>query len=186
MLNNSMRALLPAIMLMTVCSCQVFGYERKSANLKWLTYTDPRFDFALEYPANWTIRPRTDKPGRMGEVLMFRSPPTDSGQVYSIQIGHYLEQIRATESLSDWTDEYNRRASGFPPDQIQTSIRENRRVDNLEALFIRGTSPLTEYQYTNICRGETVWFFWSNIGDSADEMYVEIYDHMLNSLKFRQ
>lgn len=30
------------------------------AETEWLTYTDPRFDFTVEYPADWQIIPRDD------------------------------------------------------------------------------------------------------------------------------
>jgi hypothetical protein len=41
-----------------------------------------------------------------------------------------------------------------------------------------------EFQYTNIRRGETVWFVWTNMGGSANEEYLQIYNHMLRSLRF--
>lgn len=151
---------------------------------KWLVYSDPRFGFTLEYPANWTVEPRTDEPHRAGEVLIFRSPPVNDDQTYSIAIGQYPNPIGATESLSVWIDEYNQRGSAFSPDQIKTFVRQNVQVDNSEALFIHGASPLTEYRYTIIRRGTTVWFIWSNIGDSAGELFVEIYDHVLGSFRF--
>ena len=183
MFKISIIVLLPIIVLLAVFPVQVFGQEPEITDIEWLTYTDPRFDFTIEYPANWTIKPRTDALGALSEVLTFRSPLSDNGQVYSIAIGQYLYKIWATDSLSEWTDWYNQMAGDFP-DHLKTSIRKNVQIDNSEALFIRGVSPLTEFQYTNIRRGETVWFIWSNIGDSADEVYAEIYDHMLNSLKF--
>lgn len=39
--------------------------------IEWKQYTDERFDFTLDIPANWNIDYRIDKPGTMGETLSF-------------------------------------------------------------------------------------------------------------------
>jgi hypothetical protein len=40
---------------------------------------------------------------------------------------------------------------------------------------------MTEYQFTNFAHGETVWFVWTNIGDSTNIAYLAIYEQMVNS-----
>jgi len=147
-------------------------------SLEWKIYSDPKFGFTLEYPATWIIIPREDKPGTFGEVLAF------SYATSSIVISQYNKSISATDSLSEWTDKYNAEASMSSPDQIKTIVRQSSVVNGSEALFIRGASPEGEYQYTNIRRGEAVWFFWANFGEKADEINLKIYEHMLNSFKF--
>jgi len=154
----------------------------RSGEILWLTYNDPRFDFSLEYPADWTVQARTDRLGAVGEVLTFISPASSEGtSSYSIAIGQYLYEIKPNEMLSNWTDSY---PSEFSPSEIRTSMRRNLVVGGSAATFIRGASPITEYQYTNIRRGKTVWFVWANFGDSADSLSTDIYNHMVSSLKF--
>ncbi len=155
------------------------------SDISWVSYHDPKFGFTLEYPANWTIKPRHDKPETSGETLNF-AYISDTGKSYSIDISQHTKPISTTDSLSEWTDTQRAESSMYSPDQIQTVIRQNTLVDGLEAFFIRGASPQTEYQFTNIRRGETVWFIWANFGETADEIYLEIYEHMLNSIHFSQ
>ena len=149
--------------------------------IRWLTYNDPRFDFTIEYPSNWTVQPRTDNPDATGEVLVFAGPEREKGRSPYIAIGHYLYAVKSRDSLADWTARYPLQ---FPASEIQISETREFLVDGAEAVYIRGRSPLTEYQYTNIRQGRVVWFAWANFGDSADTQDFEIYNHMAASLKF--
>jgi len=149
---------------------------------QWLVYSDPRFDFSLEYPADWTVQPRTDDPTTISEVLVFASPELNSsGAPYSISIGQYLYEINTKDTLSNWTEQY---PSEFTAAEIETSIKRIKTVSQSVALYIRGRNPVSEYQFTNIRRGSVVWFVYANYGDSADSSYNEIYDHVVNSFKF--
>lgn len=183
MMNHSIIGLLLTLISLALFPGYAFGQEAQETQLHWQTYLDPRFDFTIAYPANWTIEPRTDTPGTVGEVLTFRSPPLNQDQTYSIVIGQYSDPIQENEPLSVWTDRYNQRA-GEVPDQSHLSLKKTIQVDNSDALLIRGLSALTEFQYTNIRRGETVWFVWANMGDATETKYLEIYEIMLHSLKF--
>jgi hypothetical protein len=151
---------------------------------EWLTYTDPRYHFRLEYPADWQVTPRLDGPNAVGGVLSFQSKPAGDGTAYKIEIGQHLTLIEASETLLAWTDAYRQQETEFAPADIKTSIKELTEVDGLEAVFIRQRTPLGESQFTNIRQGERVWFVWSTIGDSAEERYKDIYDHMVQSLRF--
>ncbi len=183
MFKPFIRVLLLTVILIIIYPDYALGQEQDVTNLQWLTYADSRFDFTIQYPMNWTVQPRSDEPGTMGEVLTFHSPSLPNGQMYDIVVGQYLYSIRASESLSEWTDRYNQKAGDVFDSLTSSSLRKNIQVDNSEALFIRGAS-LTEFQSTNIRRGETVWFIWTNIRNSTDVMQLQIYEHMLASLKF--
>lgn len=150
----------------------------------WLTYTDTAAKFTIVYPSTWTVTPRTDAPGLTGGVVSFQSSPTGLEPTYKIEIGQYQKPITNTADLAEWTFAYNQETSEFPAEQLKISVLEARTVDSLEAIFIRWSTPLGDSQYTNIRRGETVWFVWSNIGNLTDEETKTIYDQMVSSLNF--
>jgi hypothetical protein len=100
MYKRSIKVLLLVIVLLTVLPIPTFGQESQETNLEWQTYSDPRFDFTIEYPATWIVEPRTDAPGTIGETLAFHSPPLYKDRTYSIAVGQYLDPIREKESLS--------------------------------------------------------------------------------------
>lgn len=74
-------------------------------------------------------------------------------------------------------------ACGFESSDI--SIRSTELVksrDGEYVLYLEGRSPLTEFRYTNIPRGRTVWFIWANSWDA----YPEVYEYMVSSFKFNE
>jgi murein DD-endopeptidase MepM/ murein hydrolase activator NlpD len=158
------------------------GADSKFDQIRWASYTDPRYDFTLQYPADWTVQPRSDNPDAIGEVLTLVGPVSDKESApYSIAIGQYLYEIKPGEILSNWTTQY---PSVFHSTEIKTTGKHDLTLGESEATYVRGSSPLTEYQYTNIRRGTTVWFIWANFGSSANGLYNDIYNHMVESLKF--
>ena len=150
---------------------------------QWKTYTDARFDFTIQYSADWVVQPRTDRPDVISEALIFSNgTPNETGtQYHQIVIGQYLYEIEPEAGLTEWTDRY---PTQFSADKIKTSAKKNLKVSASDAFYVRGTSPLTEYQYTNIRQGNVVWFVWANFGDSATLQEARIYSHMVTSLKF--
>ncbi len=153
--------------------------------VQWLTYTDSRYGYSLEYPANWTVIPRDDREGTYGGVLTFipQLPATDSATAVQIVIGVYTLERNKDQSLPEWTDLYQHLSNGPMSSEIKIEKTESIRLttaDNEEALTIAGVSPLTRFQFTNIPRGRTVWFIWTN----GDATVADIYAHMLASFKF--
>jgi len=150
---------------------------------QWETYTDPRFDFTIQYPADWIVQPRTDALDLVSEVLVFSSEtPTETETLHhQIVIGQYLYEITPEVDLAEWTESY---PTQFSSDNIKTSVKKNLKISASDATYVRGTSPLTEYQYTNIRQGRVVWFVWADFGDSATLQDARTYSHMVTSLKF--
>lgn len=151
----------------------------------WLTYTDLRYGFSLEYPSDWTIVPRDDQPGAYGGVLTFvpQSIKTGTEAFPQIVVGLYTLERDPKQSLLEWRNLYQQLSGEFAPAEIkieQTESIQLSTADNQEGLTVIGASPLTRFQVTNIPRGRTVWFLWTN-GDAA---VAEIYAHMLASFKF--
>ena len=146
--------------------------------MPWQTYTDTRFDFTMQ-----VVQPRTDRPDVLSEVLTFFEALTNETgtQYHQIVVGQYLYEIESDASLVEWTDRY---PTQFSPDKIKTSVKKNFKVSAADAIYVRGASPLTEYQYTSIRQGNVVWFVWANFGDSAPLQTARIYNHMVASLKF--
>jgi murein DD-endopeptidase MepM/ murein hydrolase activator NlpD len=153
---------------------------------EWATYTDPRFDFSVSYPADWIIIPREDSYG-VGGTLTFVSSnhlleESDSHIAPpKIEIGMYLVARDKTLSLKEWTDRYNELSE--IPDFNEIKIRKSSRitVDRTDSLHEEGFSSLTEFQYVNISRGDIVWFIWSN---NSSKEFEAIFSQMLDSFKF--
>jgi hypothetical protein len=47
------------------------GYLELGRPNRWSTYTDFRFRFSIDYPADWQITPRDDGADRYGGVVIF-------------------------------------------------------------------------------------------------------------------
>lgn len=147
----------------------------------WLTYTDPRYGFSIDYPADWKVIPRDDREGSYGGVVTFSFERNDT---YPIQVvvGLYTIEREPDHSLIDWTAIYQRISSSFDPSEVE--IKETRilTVSGRSALAVRGVSPLTSFQFTNIPHGRTVWFIWTNADESLTTL-TTIYSQMVDSFR---
>jgi len=167
---------------------------------RWLTYTDPRFDFSIQYPADWYVIPRDDSdPTAMSGVVTFTSvdPATIDIEAHHrhechqdvhevgeprFVVGHYLAEFQPDMPLSAWTDAYEAVSNG--PKGYEIHERVSRVIDNKAALSIKGESPLLEYQFTNVPNGKVVWFIWTNMGDSSASAEAKsIYERAVTSFK---
>lgn len=163
---------------------------------EWVVYQDTRFGFSLEYPANWYIMPRDDSdPEGTSGVLMFTPINPDvslSDDEYHdphdadpyIAVGLYLAELEQGQSLAEWTGLYQEASKSFDDGEIQNSPLETLRISRADAVQQKGVSPITEYQFTNISHGNTVWFIWTNISDSENNPYSSAYNRMVNSFRF--
>jgi len=145
--------------------------------IRWLTYTDSRYGFSIEYPANWHVTPRDDR--GVGGTVSFNSP----NDPLKVEVGLYLAERTTATSLKEWTDQYDaaaNAAAAFEPTEIQIKLERFVRVDGQTALRREGVSPLTEFKYTNVPWGKTVWFIWTN----SDDARAATYDHMVASFRF--
>ena len=171
---------------------EVFQAGIAGESSRWLTYTDPQYGFSIEYPADWAVIPRDDTLG-VGATLAFsnvdpQTMPTTTGYCASspspapikVEIGMYLVELPAGESLDTWTTRYNEVSSVFEPTEINIKSVRNVWVGGQDALREEGLSPLTEFKYVNVPWGRTVWFIWTN----SDDAHVAIYDRMVASFKF--
>ena len=151
---------------------------------RWLTYTDPRFDFSIQYPADWYVIPRDDSdPTAMSGVVTFASvdPATIKAGEPEFVVGHYLAEFQPDMSLSAWTDAYEAVSNG--PKGYEIHERVSRIIGDKAALSVKGESGLLEYQFTNVPNGKVVWFIWTNIGDSAGAEAKAIYERAVTSFK---
>jgi murein DD-endopeptidase MepM/ murein hydrolase activator NlpD len=157
-----------------------------SASTEWITYTDPRFDYSLEYPTTWYLVPRDDRPGYVGGTLTFSAPKLDGAatcgeSAYArIEIGLYLVEYEPTQALADWSEKYDKINTGFSPDEIQVKGAYSTRVGDLEVYRKEAVSPLTHYTYVNVPHGKTMWFIWTN----ATGEQAAVFEHVVNSFKF--
>jgi murein DD-endopeptidase MepM/ murein hydrolase activator NlpD len=151
----------------------------------WRTYTDARYGYSLEYPADWTIIPRDDRESTYGGVLAFipQSPSADLVSTPQIVVGLYTVERNADQSLTQWATQYQQMSSGFAPSEIKIDKAELvplSSADGQEGLVVIGSSPLTRFRFTNIPRGRAVWFVWTNAMDE----YGPVYERMVNSFQF--
>ncbi|MCC6606601.1 MAG: M23 family metallopeptidase [Anaerolineae bacterium] len=172
------------------------GSNETSASQEWITYTDPRFDFSVEYPATWHLIPRDDSnPAAVSGVLTFTlndliDEEASGGHLHeqvinpNITIGLYLAELAPGQSLGDWTALYEETTNALDEYLIQRQPRRVLEVNGTEVIREIGVSPMTEYQFTNLAHGKTVWFIWTNIGDSANATHSAIYEQMVNSFQF--
>jgi hypothetical protein len=157
----------------------------------WVSYTDPRFDYSLKYPADWILTPRDDSdPTAFSTVLSFTPALSGDDTLKShrrspahIFIGLYLAEIEPAQSLSEWTDAYEEASKSF--DAGLVSRKQNyQSINGVEVIRASGTSPLTDYQFVNLVHGRTVWFIWTNIGDSEDSPASDVFESLVNSFHF--
>ncbi len=158
-----------------------------SDETNWVDYTDPRFDFSVQYPGDWDLVLRDDDYS-MGSHLTFidseqetTDDPHDSKP--KVVIGMYLvswsERLKLPDrTLKGWTDRYNELSQGSVISRVDSS--QNTEVDNLDALSEEGEG-ISSFKYTNIPKGDIVWFIWSNAEDEKD---AAIYEQMVASFKF--
>ena len=146
--------------------------------IRWLTFNDSQYGFSVEYPANWKVTPRDDKEGSYGGGVAFSFA---SGDIHPIQIivGLYTVEREPDHDLADWTAMYQRLSSPFDPSEIKIEETHTLAVSGRSALTVRGASPMTPFQFTNIPHGRTVWFIWTN----ADGSLTTIYSHMVDSFR---
>jgi len=152
---------------------------------KWLTYVDPRFDFMIEYPANWHVYPRDDSRG-IGAVLTFSEvDPQARDQVtkkapLKVEIGMYLTEIEGDQSLRDWSERYTKTIWGPDLEQVRIKTATERAVDGRNVWVEEGVLPDWEYKLARVVHGKTVWF----ISAFCDDTHAALFDHMVRSLRF--
>ncbi|MBN2389457.1 MAG: M23 family metallopeptidase [Anaerolineae bacterium] len=162
----------------------------ESREIRWLVYTDPQYDFSVEYPATWQVSPRNVQPGYVGGSVSFSQ--TQPGRVsecgkpiyVKVEIGLYLEEREPSRSIVDWSEAYNTAGDIFAPGEVQIQDARQVKLSGLadrEAFREAGVSPLTEFTYVNVPHGKTVWFIWMNSTDKEDMVF---FDHIFDSLRF--
>lgn len=184
--------LLPLVLLI-VGSTSASNTQISSSNsvakyeTEWLEYTDPQFDFSVQYPKNWKLLPRNDLGGLGGNLAFINDKYTTTNDPHDsmpkVVIGMYLIPWSERLSLSDktlkgWTDTYNELSQGLIVGQIDVS--QNTKVDNRDALFEEGKG-IVNFRYFNIPKGDIVWFIWSN---SKNEEDINTFEIMVNSFRF--
>lgn len=143
------------------------------SDVEWATYTDPRFDFTIDYPANWIINPRNDSQNVIAtlsfseEIAGGEDHADPHGSPVEVVIGLYLvawpdQESVTNSSLKEWTDIYNELSTA--PEAKERTPRESRyfQVDRHQAIYEEGKGAFSKIRYVNIPRGNIVWFIWSN------------------------
>ncbi len=157
---------------------------------EWKVYTDPRFDFTVEYPPSWSIHLRDDTPNYVGATLIFSEMVShsslDCGKPFyaKIEIGLYLAEYDETSlTVSGWSEKYDKTAQNeiYLPGEVQNLSARELTIGDNEAYYKQGSSPLTSFSYINIPYEKTMWFIWTN---SVNSEYVTILEHVASTLKF--
>lgn len=148
-----------------------------SSAIRWITFHDPKLQITFEYPETWLLTPATAPP-EWGSRTIIASPSEANGKTYSIYFGLYVnETIDPGENLLDWTTERDLTGGIIDPKDI--SSRESLRISGLEAVYTVMSFP--EIRYTDIRRDNEILYVWADIGLSADDLYQDIYTHILTS-----
>lgn len=152
---------------------------------EWFHYIDPRFDFSIEYPADWVLRPREDRPEALGERLVLSKPSIENSdtsiQAINIEIGLYLVERNPSQDIAQWSTVYDEHHDEFAPGKVFILDTDTRSRTDREVFYKEAVSPLTPYTYINVPHGRVVWFIWMNSTDDQDN---EILGEIANSISF--
>ncbi len=197
MSKTQMIVLLSTVLLLGFLPQQNLGQTSNETQVGWMTYSDSRFDFSIQYPADWYILSRDDSnPSATSSVVTFTSidpsakdakEDQDIHEINGVQfvVGHYLAEFKSDHNISDWTDAYETVSNSASPEEVYRHYEKtDKSVDSENALSVKGESVLLEFQVTNVPHGEIVWFIWSNIGDSAKDEQKTLYDQVVASFSF--
>jgi murein DD-endopeptidase MepM/ murein hydrolase activator NlpD len=169
-----------AVVLAIFGGVAAFPQIASAGKIDWLTYTDSRYGFSIDYPATWVVIPRDDQEGTSGGVLTLAPQSTiDTGTGVRVVIGLYTVERDPTQSLAKWTDLYERSSSIFDSSEVKINRAEAVRSpagDNRKGFIVQGVSPESEFRFTNIPHGRTVWFIWMNSQDAFFLTYKEMAD----------
>lgn len=123
---------------------------------EWTTYTDPRFDITLAYPANWELRPPTDRPDAIGSRIVLSESPlflSETQVPRKIEIGLHLVEYSPSQSLANWSQLYDT-YNGVLDSSRLLLLNDRETVHNNRTVFSReAISPLTPYTYFHIPHG---------------------------------
>ncbi|MCP5098196.1 MAG: M23 family metallopeptidase [Chloroflexi bacterium] len=174
--------------LLVVSSMTAFVSETpitRNTEGEWITYTDPRFDFTIEYPASWTLQPRKDNPDAIGERIIIAKPlisnDETSSQKIHIEIGLYIAERGVSQDLADWSNIYDENHDEFDSGKILVLNADKRSQADKNIFYKEAISPLTPYTYINIPHGQVVWSIWMNSINEQDQAVIE---HIANSMRF--
>lgn len=154
--------------------------------VQWLTYVDPRFDFEISYPSNWSVVPREDSYGAGGTVAFIDNTqevlnPDPHDVPLKVEIGSYLVEPNGNMTLQEWSRRYNDRSEIPLINEIDIHSSSSTYINGNEAVYEEGASALTDFRYVNIERGSIVWFIWTN---SNSEDTREVFNQIIGSFKF--
>ncbi|MCP5095450.1 MAG: M23 family metallopeptidase [Chloroflexi bacterium] len=175
------------ILILTVSSVTAFDDSRPSTIAKqterWTTYIDPRFDFSIDYPADWTVIPRNDNdPNALGTILTFIPAHTEPTTTpVNIVIGLHLSELESGQSLYEWNELYKNASRVFEEESLVRENPQTLKIAGHDAIYEKGISPITNYQIVQVARGKTVWFIWINSDDPATS---NMFKKILRSLRF--
>lgn len=180
---KSFSLLVMVLMLVAVfVSASTAAEADPETEIDWVTYTDPRFDFTVEYPVDWSVHYREDRPGFVGGTVGFSAPASMQDSV-KIEVGLYLVERNPSQSIDVWSKTYDANYDMILPDKILVLNEEKfvQEEKDSEAFRKAAISPLTAYTYVNVPWGRTVWFFWMN---SVDEENQAVLEKMVRSMRF--
>ncbi len=130
------------------------GAARANAGIReirWSIYTDPRFGFSVEYPADWEVIPREDPPGHVGGSVILNETgdcPVKCGEpacCLKVEIGLYLTERDPSQPLDEWSEVYDKAGSGFAPDEVRIeSTRQERQGGPTGRSFPQGRRLSTD------------------------------------------
>lgn len=144
-------------------------------------YHSERYGLSFEYDeARWTLEDHPNTPEERSNAFTLRSQTSDR----QIVLGTHLYHKAAHHDVRAF-DELFRKAnpSGVT---FKLEFQEAFNVNGLEAYFVAGNAPRTDFCNVHIAHGKIVWYVWTNIGyqpENASSLY-EDYFALVMSLQF--
>lgn len=159
-----------SLLLVIIIATGLFALTQNAdAQVGWQTFTDPRYDFTVQYPQEWTVipRPRDDDPEVYGGVVKLVPPERLQGATPAkIQIGLRTIPLKPAESLTQWFDGFIAISEPFYPSDFNILSQQFipfPTADGGQAFLVTGVTPLTEFMSVEIPRGEGIWYLWTNM-----------------------
>lgn len=169
-------------------SCEREGISI-AADSDWTTTEDAHFKFSIQYPKGWMFENnQSQSPKKIGRTLQFyngdwKDEGPHSNAVTKIEVGAYFVEKNNEMDLEEWSKEYDANYNGLPANEITILSENSQTIDGIEYFMKSAISPMCNYSYVNVSRGNVVWFFWTN---STDEAVKNIVQHMATTIDFSE
>eukprot|EP01102_Stenamoeba_stenopodia_P011808 TRINITY_DN3650_c0_g2_i1.p1 TRINITY_DN3650_c0_g2~~TRINITY_DN3650_c0_g2_i1.p1 ORF type:complete len:429 (+),score=89.46 TRINITY_DN3650_c0_g2_i1:248-1534(+) len=150
------------------------------ASASAVRYHSLRYGLSFEYNEDdWTFADHPNTAEEKSNAFTLRSVKSDR----QIVLGHHLYHKSANHDVRTF-DELFRKANPTGVD-FKLTHQVTFDLNGLEAHFVAGTAPRTDFCNVHVAHGRIVWYVWTNIGFQPENSSLyEDYFALVRSLRF--